>query len=127
MVKSKQIIFIITLALSFTSITAQKSITRQNLIWYGYFLTLQFNEKWYWQTELQERHYINPTAQHQFLVRSHLHRSLGKSGWEASVGMSLFLQNPNDPEATVKLTTPELRPHIEFAYKQRLKHLAIEP
>ena len=40
--------------------------------------------------------------------------------------MCLFLQNPNDPNATVKLTVPELRPHIEFAYKQKLKRVTFD-
>ena len=104
----------------------QKSTTNQNLIWYGLFTTIKINKNWYFQNEFQERHYINPTAQHQFLIRSHLHRLLGNSGWETSAGICLFLQNPNDPNATVTLTVPELRPHAEFAYKQKLDKVNID-
>lgn len=105
---------------------SQKSITDQQLVWYGYFLSLQFNDKWYLQTEVQERHFINPVAQHQFLIRSDIHRTLGTSGWETSAGLCAFFQNPNDPDALVKLTVPELRPHIEFAYRQKAKFLAFD-
>ena len=104
----------------------QKNITNQQLMWYGYFTTFKINENWYFQNELQERHYIKPLAQHQFLIRGHIHRLLGKSGWETSVGMCLFLQNSNDPNSTNKLTVPELRPHIEFAYKRKFMKVTID-
>lgn len=109
-----------------SSLCAQKKVINQDLIWYGVFTTININEKWYFQNELQERHYINPTAQHQFVFRGHLHRHLGASGWESSLGMCLFLQSPNDPKATVKLTVPELRPHVEFGYKQKLKRVSFD-
>ncbi len=118
------IILLLSLLINFTY--GQKNITEQNLAWYGLFTTLKFNEKWYFQNEIQERHYISPTAQHQFLIRSHIHRVLGESGWETSAGMCLFLQNPNNPEADVKLTVPELRPHAEFSYKQKLKKFTLD-
>jgi len=119
-------IIIFLLCLSTNISFGQKNITNQNLIWYGLFTTININEKWYFQNEIQERHYVNPTSQHQFLLRNHLHRRFGKSGWETSLGMCFFLQNPNDPKAANKLTVPELRPHIEFAYKQRLNKLIID-
>ncbi len=104
----------------------QKKVVRQDLLWYGVYTTININEKWYFQNELQERHYINPTAQHQFVFRGHIHRYIGTSGWESSMGMCLFLQNPNDPKASVKLTVPELRPHLEFACKQKFKRLTFD-
>lgn len=118
----------LTIALLLLSLTvsAQKKVTHQSLSWYGYFFSLHFNDKWYWQTELQERHFIAPVAQHQFLVRTHVHRAIGKSGWEASAGMCVFLQSQNEPEAVNKLIVPELRPHLEIAYKQKLKHVTLD-
>jgi hypothetical protein len=108
------------------SVFAQKEITKQSLVWYGLFTTLEFNERWYFQNEIQERHFINPTAQHQFIVRSHMHRILGKTGWEASISACFFFQNPNDPNAAVKLTVPEVRPHLEFVYKQKLDKITFD-
>lgn len=87
---------------------------------------MQLNSKWYYYNEFQERHYVAPFAQHQALIRGHLHRILGQTGWEASGGMCLFLQNPNDPRAKVKLTIPELRPHLEAIYRQRFTKLSLE-
>ncbi|MBK8471056.1 MAG: DUF2490 domain-containing protein [Sphingobacteriales bacterium] len=120
------IILIVCLCAHTISAWAQKNITNQSVVWYGYTLTLQLSDRWYWQNEIQERHYINPTAQHQFLVRSHLHRLLGNSGWEASAGICAFWQSPNDPNATNRLKIPELRPHIEFIYKQKLARFALD-
>jgi hypothetical protein len=118
-------IILLSVLVSF-SLHAQRQKISQNLLWYYYNLTVQASDKWYWQWEVQERHYINPVAQHQLLLRGHVHRMLGVSGWEASAGFCYFLQNPNDPEATVTLTVPELRPHIEVAYKQKLSKLTID-
>jgi hypothetical protein len=39
--------------------------------------------------------------------------------------MSLFLQDPNDPEATIRLRVPELRPHIQVGHKKPYKHLTV--
>jgi hypothetical protein len=121
-----KLLTILCITVNTASLYGQKQVIHQNLVWYGYNQTLQFNDKLYLQTEIQERHFINPTAQHQFLIRSHIHKLLGSSGWEASVGMCLFLQNPNEPEATTVLTIPELRPHIQMAYKQQLGHVVID-
>ncbi len=104
----------------------QKNFTHQNLLWYGLFTTIKINENWYVQHELQQRHFIRPAAQHQFLFRSHLHRNLGRRGREASVGLCLFLQDPNNPSAAVRLTVPELRPHVETACRQEFGRLTLD-
>lgn len=105
---------------------AQKQITKQNLAWYGYYISFHFNDKWFWQTEFQARQFINPSAIHQYLVRTHLHRLLSNSGWEVSGGASWFFNNSNDPKSLIKLTIPELRPHLEFNYKQKFKNFMLD-
>ncbi len=121
-----QKLLLIVLILFSISLMAQRNTTNQNLMWFGYFLSLHGNKGWYLQTEVQERYFVNPTAQHQFLIRSHLHKTLGNSGWETSFGMCVFLQNSNKPKAAVQLTIPELRPHLELAYKQKLKGFVLD-
>lgn len=118
---------IIILFLIITPLLAlsQKNIKHQNLIWYGYFQKIEMSKNWYLESEIQERHFIDPLVQHQLLIRTHLHRKLG-NGWEASAGGCAFFQNSNDPGAVINLTVPELRPHVEFAYKQELKKSSIE-
>lgn len=105
---------------------AQKNVTHQNLLWYGVFTTVDIHKKWYFQNEFQQRHFVHPLVQHQFLIRSHIHRLLGDSGWEGSVGMCVFWQSPNDPISTNRLTIPELRPHVEFAYVQKLPTVSLD-
>lgn len=47
--------------------SAQKKITNQDLLWYGYYLTAKVGEKSEILGEIQERQYINPSAQHQLI------------------------------------------------------------
>lgn len=105
-------------------ISAQKKVEHQQLIWYGYYNTLKFNESWSLLSEIQERQFYNPTAQHQLVFRFNLERKL-LGNWNASAGMTLFLQNPNNPESESNLTVPELRPDIGFNNKQKLGFLTI--
>lgn len=104
---------------------AQKQVEHQQLIWYAYFNTIKFDTVWSLTTELQERRFINPGAQHQFLIQTHVHRQLG-AGWDVAAGVCFFLQNPNDPESDLQLTVPEIRPHLEFNLRQKIKLLRIE-
>ena len=122
----KWILLLVTVWLFSGAVQAQetKQITNQNLIWYGYFNTLNFSEKFFLTTEFQERHFVLPFAQSQFLIRPHLHRKLN-DGWDVALGMCVFWQNTNDPYKT-SITVPELRPHLEFNQKQKLKRINIE-
>jgi len=106
-------------------ILAQKQVEHQQQIWFAYTNTIKFNTTWFLVSEIQDRRFINPSAQYQFLLRSHLHRDLG-SGWDVGAGFALFLQRPNDPESTIDLTVPELRPHLEFNLRQKLNAVNIE-
>jgi hypothetical protein len=54
-----------------------------------------------------------------------VHRKLG-ADWEVSVGGCGFFQNSNDPTVDINLTVPEIRPHFEFAYKQKLKKISFD-
>lgn len=103
---------------------AQKKIENQQLIWYGYYNNLKFNENWNLNSEIQERQFYNPTAQHQLVFRSNLERKVF-GDWKASVGMTYFLQNPNTPNSESNLTVPELRPDIGFNHKQKLGFVTI--
>ena len=108
------------------STNAQKKVINQSLGWLGLNTTIDINKKWYFQNEIQTRYFFNPFRQHQFLVRSHIHYKFGQSGFEASAGISYFLQKPNDPDALVRLSVPEWRPHLEIANKRTFKKLIID-
>lgn len=114
----------ISLLLVMIEASAQKKITQQKLTWFSFFNTIQINDNWSVVTDIQERFYMGPAAQHQLVMRSAVHRKI-KEGWDASVGMCLFLQDPNDPEATIRLRVPELRPHIQLGYSKKYKHVTV--
>ncbi|WP_136669038.1 DUF2490 domain-containing protein [Flavobacterium sp. H122] len=118
--KNETIILLLISTLTF----AQKKVEKQQLLWYGYYNTLKFNENWSLLSEIQERQFYNPTAQHQLVFRSNLERKLA-GNWNVSGGVTLFLQNPNDPNSENNLTVPELRPDIGFNNKQKLGFLTI--
>lgn len=111
--------------LVFSSILfSQKKIEQQQLIWYGYYNSLRFNSTWVLNSEIQERQFYNPTAQHQMVFRTNLDRKL-VGDWNVSVGMTYFLQNSNKPESDSSLTVPELRPDFGFTTKQKLGFLTV--
>lgn len=120
----KNLFFLIFILMSF-SINAQKNVTHQNLIWYTYFQQIQINKNWSFNTDLQERTFINPYTQHQFLIRSHITRNI-INGFSLSTGFCYFLQDNNDPTLKDKLSIPELRPYVDLNQKQKFKYLTID-
>lgn len=107
--------------------TAQegKNKTNQQLVWFVYNNALKFTEKWGLGTDIQERRFINPSAQHQFLVRTKIQYNLGQ-GWDIGLGGCIFWQSPNDPNSTSDLVVPELRPHLEVTQKQKVRYFRID-
>lgn len=119
----RQLLWICLLFVAFSTF-AQKKVTDQKLVWYGYYNTLKFNDNWTLNSEIQERQFINPSGQYQLLFRSNLSRKLIEN-WNISAGLAFFLQDPQDPESKSNLTVPELRPDIGFDSKQKLSFLTI--
>lgn len=117
-------------SLDFLSVTAVfgqisgKQITHQQLIWYGYFNTVEFSNKWFITAEMQERRFFHPGRQHQFLARTHLHHKMN-NGWDAGPGFTYFLQSPHDPYSESTLAVPELRPHLEFNLRQNTGKITV--
>lgn len=105
---------------------AQKKVINQNLGWLGLNTTIDINQKWYFQNEMQVRQFLNPFIQHQYFIRSHLRYKFGQSGYDASVGLCYFSQKPNDPEALVRLSIPEWRPHLELIKRSKINKIIIE-
>jgi len=102
---------------------AQKTINNQNLIWYTYVQNLRINERFSIQTDIQERHFIAPAKQSQFLIRSTFKTDI-KNNFDFGVGFCFFLTN-TDPTLDYNLETPEVRPYIEFNNKQPFKRVTV--
>lgn len=104
---------------------AQKQVEHQQLMWYAYQNTLKIDSSWSLVTELHERRFRNPDVQHQLLLRTRIQRDLG-SGWDMGAGMCVSFQSPNDPATEIDVVLPELRPHLEFNFHQKIKLLNID-
>lgn len=99
--------------------------TSQTALWYGYFFTIPLNQSWYTVTEIQERLTVNPLQQNQFLVRTRLHRTIGRV-WDLSAGMSLFLHHRSANQELGEFEWPEIRPHLEATLKTKLGKIPLD-
>lgn len=93
------------------------------MIWYAYFQNLKINDRFAIYTDIQERHFLKPVKQSQFIIRSSFNTTIA-SNWDAGVGFCFALTNTT-PLVDYDLEAPELRPHIEFNNRQKLKHVNI--
>lgn len=116
-------LFLFTILSVSNSLRAQ-DITKSSL-WYGYFFTIPVDQNWYTVTEIQERHFVAPFSQNQFLVRTRLHRTWGKN-WDASTGFSLFLNHREGSSENDNFNWPELRPHLDITLKSQINRITME-
>lgn len=122
--KPKNLFLFLTIILIAPLISSAQH-TRQEVIWYGYFLTIPISETWYNVTEIQERHLIRPFQQSQFLVRTRFHKAWTKN-WDTSVGFSAFLHHRQRPFVDDDFNWPEWRPHADITWKSKYQQLQID-
>lgn len=96
--------------------TALGQNTSNQALWYGYTFNAGLSKKWFNETELMERHLVNPLEQSQFLIRTRFHKRLN-SRMNYALGGSLFLFHRDGSSNQPAFTQPELRPHGEFNYR----------
>lgn len=101
----------------------QNQIKKQ--LWYGYTFSTDLSQSWFNETELMERHRLNPFEQSQFLIRTRFHKKLNQK-MNVGFGGSLFLFHKQGSITQPSFTQPELRPHGEFNLKSSLGSVAIE-
>lgn len=92
---------------------SEKEVKNQQIVWYTYNISWKLNNNWQQITDVSERQFINPTAQHLWSIRTIFKRGINNN-WDLGFGGSLFIRKLNDPYKTSQLIVPELRPHIEF-------------
>lgn len=92
----------------------QKEVLHQKQIWYKYNLKVPIGDDWQIRQEFDDRNFIEPGRQSQFLTRTHVQRKLGKE-WSAAMGFAYFVHSlPQEPEIQDFYNIPELRPSIEI-------------
>lgn len=96
-----------------------KEVTKQNLLWFAYFNTIQFTPKWSSTFDIQERIFTDKLKQHQLVFREQINFHMPKQ-WVASIGFTYFLQSPHNPYSSSNLMVPELRPHIQLSNRNTI-------
>lgn len=102
-----------------------RTTENQQLIWYGWFVKIPFDSICSVSADVQERHFVGPAAQHQMVFRGQLNQHW-KKYFTTAFGFCLFLQSPNDPDASPRLMVPELRPHVEANLNQKFAHIQVD-
>lgn len=124
--KSKINLFLFTLLLLWKSTyLAFSQVETKQLLWYGYMFSADLSPKWFHETEVMERHTINPFEQSQFLIRTRFHKKLTQK-MNVGFGGSLFLFHKPGSNTHLSFTQPELRPHGEVNLRSSLGSVAIE-
>lgn len=108
-----RIIITITLQVIVYKTTAQtKEVTYQTLYWTRYYNQLSFHPKWTWHNEIDNRRFLQANKQHHLIIHSHLHYKV-LPNVDLAGGFTYSRQSPQNPDATVDLVIPELRPFQE--------------
>ncbi len=94
--------------------------------WFRYFNQIKLNQRWNWQTEVDERRLINPDRQAQFFIHTHVHYTVNKKfdiasgfNFNQSKRANGLLINEWRPWQEISFT-PELQTRIKLSIRYRL-------
>ncbi|MCE7055895.1 DUF2490 domain-containing protein [Algoriphagus sp. AGSA1] len=104
---------------------AQTEVDYQHLVWYGLFFTVPVARDWTVFSQIQERHFISPFAQHQLSVKSRIQKKIG-NGWSASTGIGYLLQSPDNPRSGSNSVEREFRIDVEGGYEKNFEKLTLD-
>ena len=109
-----------------TPLQAQKQVIHQSQYWIRYYGKYNLSSSWDINLEIEDRRFFKNNRQANWVLpRVTVGRKLG-AGWSAGVGFTYYnSSNPADPSDPVAVTIPELRPHEELSYNQKIKNLTI--
>jgi hypothetical protein len=110
----KTILVILSL-LAAGQVRGQKEVLHQKQIWYKYLLKVPIGEHWQIRQEFDDRNFVDPARQSQFLSRTHLQRKISEE-WSVALGFAYFNHSlPQEPEIQDFYNVPELRPSFEIS------------
>jgi len=106
--------------ISFTTFAqTEKNVDKQTLIWYRYTNQLELNPKWFLQSEIDYRNFVNPTVQSQYGFRTQM-----KYKWNNTImmgsGFTFFSVSTQDPETIKPYQTPEYRFHQDLTLNHKI-------
>lgn len=100
----------------------QMQVLHQKQIWYKYNLKVPIGDQWQIRQEFDDRNFIDPSRQSQFLTRTHIQRKLGKE-WSFALGFAYFVHSlPQEPEIQDYYNISELRPSVEILNNTHLSN-----
>ncbi len=119
--------FFLLISGPFFSIAEARERNPQALGWHSYTNILKVKKDISVNSEIHERHFLSPMAQHQFAYAVRVQKDMGeKQKWSLVPGFAYFRHNtPADPHREVQLVIPELRPQFDINHKQVLKNATL--
>ncbi|WP_255070947.1 DUF2490 domain-containing protein [Lacihabitans sp. LS3-19] len=99
---------------------SQKNVTNQNLFWLRFSNQTNFkNSKFFLINEVEDRRFYISNTQHHTIQHNHLHYKI-KPNVDVALGQTFSWQNPQFPDANIKLTVPEVRPFQEINASEKI-------
>jgi hypothetical protein len=101
------------------TVFSQTHVARQNLFWMRAMVQSNLNKKLFLVTEIDHRRFYEGNTQHHTIQHNHLHLRINSSV-DVAIGQTFSWQDPQFPDATIKLTVPEIRPFQEVNAVQKI-------
>lgn len=92
--------------------------------WIKYQNQLWFKENLFWTNEFDNRRFISPDAESQYIMHTHLHYK--KAKWDYAVGLSMSWAYSTFAQLPVQHPATEIRPFVETNYDQPLKGWSLQ-
>lgn len=118
------LILIILIKTSFLAAQTEKNVDQQSVVWMRYLNQLGLNEKFSIQTEFDNRIFIDPTVQNQFVFRTQ-GRYKVNGQVEFGAGFAYFNVATQDPHVDPGFDIPEYRGQQDVTLKQKLGKITL--
>lgn len=120
-------VFILSVCILPTKGQAQKQVTHQSQYWLRYCGSYCLSEKWAAGLDIENRRFFKNNRQANWVLpRISVTRILG-ADWDIGLGFAYYTSAiPVEPSEPVVVTVPELRPHQEVNYAQKIQNLSIK-
>jgi hypothetical protein len=89
--------------------------SEQTLYWVRYQLVFRLSPKLSWYNDIDNRRFINPDVQNQFIFHSRVHRKSGP--WDLAAGLTYSVAYASKPEIGYRHSISEIRPVVEANYE----------
>ncbi|MGB2087379.1 MAG: DUF2490 domain-containing protein [Psychroflexus salarius] len=114
-------LFVFIFIVACNSADAQtKSVEHQDLLWTRYLVNFELDKNWTPFFDIEERMYMFPFRQHQFLPSFGVNYQLNNDFSLTAALLYFEMLTPQDPKATTKAIQREWRPQLALNYKHQI-------